>query len=85
MHQPWRTQATVVLLITLTVIGFLLSFSAIRNILWLMTSAINTAAHCNSIFAYRLVFGLQVFAAFVSVYSVSWNIGSIVRRVRRGG
>jgi len=77
MRRLWRSKALVSLLIAVTFCTVLLSISSVRNILWLMTAAINTARHAHGLFAYRTVFGLQILAIFISVFSISWNLCSM--------
>ncbi|MFA5051856.1 MAG: hypothetical protein WC544_02210 [Patescibacteria group bacterium] len=73
------------LLIAVTFCVFLVSFSSVRNILWLMTAAINTALDFHDLFAYRAVFGLQILVIFTSVFSISWNLCSVARYIAKDG
>lgn len=56
----------------------LLALHASRNILWLMTAAICTAAHWQGYWDHNFVFAAQVLAIFLSIFSICWNIGGII-------
>jgi len=85
MQHPWLKQAKVCLLVTTVIIGMFLCWSSVRNLLWLMTAGINTDLHAHSLFMYRFVFDLQVFCVGVSLFSITWNVYSFIKRTAKGG